>query len=117
MAIRVELLPLAILSELGGIEPLQAVLLESGHDHILGHFQAVEEIVEVFVRFGLAGNLVRWHGTQGAVEIVDGFDQILSEALDGECLGRVDVTAGALLEIAEFGNRAEVFILVVREVG
>jgi hypothetical protein len=117
MAIWVEFLPLAVLREVSRVEPLQAVVLEGGHNDILSHLQTVEEIVEILVFRGLVGNLVRRHSTQGAVEVIDGFDKVLSEALDSKGLGRIDVTAGTLLKIAEIGNGAEVFILIVRKVG
>ena len=51
-------------------------------------------------------------GGKGAVEIVDGFEEVGSEAGDGELTCCVDVAFCALLEVAEVGYGAEVFVLL-----
>ena len=48
---------------------------------------------------------------EGAVEVVDGFDEVFGEFGDGEVFGGLDVAFCAVLEVAEVGDRAEVFIL------
>ena len=50
-------------------------------------------------------------GAEGAVEVVDAFDEVGREAGDGEGAGGVDVPLGAVLEVAEVGYGAEVFVL------
>ena len=42
-------------------------------------------------------------GGEGAVEVIDAFDQVAGEAGDGEGAGVVDVAFGAVLEVAEVG--------------
>lgn len=42
-------------------------------------------------------------GSEGAVEVVDAFGEIASEAGDGEGAGAVDVAFGSVLQVAEVG--------------
>ena len=50
-------------------------------------------------------------GGEGAVEVVDAFDEVGGEAGDGEGAGAVNVAFRTILEVAEVGYRTEVFIL------
>lgn len=108
----VKLLRLA-LHLLAGVEPLQTVLLEGVHEDVLGHVETGNEVKQVLVGLGLDGiKLVRGHGQQRAVEVVNALEEVLGEALDGEVAGAVHVTLGAFLQIAELGDGAEVFVLL-----
>lgn len=60
--------------------------------------------------FGL-GDRFGGDGAEGAVEVVDGFDEVGGEAGDGEGAGGVDVAFGSVLKVAEVGDGAEVFVL------
>ena len=60
-------------------------------------------------------SLVRY-GFEGAVEVVDGFDQVFCEPLDGELTGGFDVAFGAFLKVAEVGDGAEVPVLKCRSI-
>ncbi len=51
------------------------------------------------------------NGTEGAVEVVDGFDKVFGKFGDGEIFGRLNVAFCTILEIAELGDGAEVFVL------
>ena len=55
-------------------------------------------------------------GGEGAVEVVDAFDEVGGEAGDGEGAGAVDVAFGAVLKVAEVGYGAKVFVLEGLEV-
>ncbi len=62
------------------------------------------------IRFVL--NYFLWgNGAKGAVQVVNGFDQVFGEFGDGEIFGRLNVTFCAILEVAEFGDGPEVFVL------
>lgn len=102
MQIRIELLPL-----LRRIEPLQAVLLEGLHQDRLGHLQSIVEVQQVpggaFGVLGVGLQFLRGHGGEGAIEVVDGLDEVFGEPLDGEVLGGLDVALRAFLEVAEVG--------------
>lgn len=102
MGIGIELLKLD-----RGIEALEAVLLQRAHQDGLGHLDAVVQGDEVVV----AGKALAGDGRQGAVEVVDAIDQVRGELLQGEVLGCLDLALGALLEVAEVGNGAEIFVL------
>lgn len=111
--IGIEFLRLAILRLLAGVEALQTVLREGAHEDVLGHLEAGHEIQQVLVGLGLGGvELVGGNGEQGAVEVVDALQEVDGEALDGEVAGAIHVALRALLEVAEVGDRAEVFVLV-----
>lgn len=110
--VRVELLGLAI-NLLAGIEALETVLLEGVEEDLLGHVKTSDEIEEVLVIFSLSsGELVRGHGQQRAVEVVNAVEEVLGETLDGELAGSVHVALVALNEVAGFGDRAEPFVLM-----
>lgn len=104
--VSIELLGLAV-DLLGGIEALEAVLLEGGEEDMLGHVETSDEIEEVLVLFGLSsGELLRGHGQQRAVEVVDAVEEVLGETLDSELAGGVHVALVALNKVAGFGDRA-----------
>lgn len=48
---------------------------------------------------------------EGAVEVVDGLEEVLCELLDGEVGGGLLVAGGAVLEGAELGDCADVLVL------
>jgi len=56
------------------------------------------------------------HCTEGAIEVVDGLDEVVCEAGDGERAGGVDVAFCAVLEVAEVRYAAEIFVLWERGV-
>lgn len=104
--VSIELLGLAV-DLLGGIEALEAVLLEGGEEDMLGHVETSDEIEEVLVLLGLSsGELLRGHGQQRAVEVVDAVEEVLGETLDSELAGGVHVALVALNKVAGFGDRA-----------
>lgn len=107
----------------GRVEAFEAVLLERLHQHGLGHLEAVDEVDKVLVgglsstrcigaSFGgrLFERLLRHHG-QRAVQVVDAVDKVLGELGNGKVAGRLDLALGALLQVAEVGDRPEVFVL------
>ena len=55
---------------------------------------------------GLGGDVC-----EGAVEVVDGLEEVLCELLDGEVGGGFLVAGGAVLEGAELGDCADVLVL------
>lgn len=109
----VELLGLAI-DLLAGVEALQTVLLERAHESLLGHLETVDKVEEFLVLFvALGTELLLGHRQQRAVKIVNALQQVLGEALDGKVASTVHVALGALLQVAELGDGAEVFVLGV----
>ena len=104
--VRVELLA-------GGVETLQAVLLEGVHEDVLGHLEALvqlNDVLELIVLLGRLKPLLGDHG-ESAVEVVDALDQVLGEALDGELAGVLDLALGPVLEVAEVCDGAQAFVL------
>jgi hypothetical protein len=83
-----------------GVEALETVLLEGIHEDVVGHLEAIVQCDEVGV---IGGELFAGHSGEGAVEIVDAFDEIAGEALEGEVFGGLDFALGSLLEIAVVG--------------
>lgn len=109
----VELLGLALYL-LAGVEALQTVLLEGVHKGPLGHLEAVDQVEQFLVVIGAFGTkLLRGHGQQRAVEVVNALQQVLGETLNGKVTSSVHVTLGALLQVTEIGDRAEIFVLGV----
>lgn len=105
MQVGVEFLSLAILGTVGRVESLQTVPLERAHENVLGHFQTRHQFLQVLVLLGRSSTeLVLWHGKQGAVEVVNAFEQVSGEFLDGEVTGGLHVPLSALLEVEEIGD-------------
>lgn len=97
-----------------GVEALQSVLLERVDEDGIRHLDAVVESNEVgIVRL----ELLLGDGTKGAIEVVDRLDEIASEALNGKVFCALDFALSTLLEVAEVGDRAEVFVLLGRVSG
>jgi hypothetical protein len=96
------------LAVLGGVEALEAVLLEGGNEDALSHLQAVVKRDQVLVRID---ELVFGHRGESAVKVVDGIDEVACEALQGEIFCGLDLALCALLEIAEIGDGAEILVL------
>jgi hypothetical protein len=112
--VRVELLGLAI-DLLGGVKALETVLLQGVQEDVLGHLETGDELKEVLVLVGLgSGELIRGHGQQRAVKVVNAVKEVLGETLDGEVTGTVHVTLSALLEVAEVGDGAKVLVLKMK---
>jgi hypothetical protein len=106
------------------------MLLQRLHHYPLRHLQPIVQILQILnlvadFRFR-DGEFLGGDGEEGAVEVVDAVDEVFGEAGDGEVAGGADVAFGAVLEVAEVGDGAEVFVLrglsavsggVPREVG
>lgn len=95
------------------IKSLQAVLLESVHEDVLGHLQTLVQVGQVLQLFGLFFNLELVLGNHGqrAVQVVDAINQVLGEALDRKLACVLDFALGAVLKVTEVGNGTEAFIL------
>lgn len=114
MEIGVELLGLAVLGGLAGIESLQTVLLQSVQQDVLGHPQAGHEVHQLLVGFGhVAVELLRGNGEESPVEVVNALEQVDGEPLNGEIPGILHLTLGAFLQVEEVGNGTHVFVLYV----
>ena len=66
--------------------------------------------MQVFV--GFVGEGFGRHGGKGAVQVVDRFEEVRGEFLDRKLARRAYVALGAVLEVAEVGYGAKVFVLV-----
>ena len=97
-----------LVAGLGGIEALQAVLLQRADQDAVGHLDTLVQRAEVLV---VALELLGGDSGEGAVEVVDGLDEVAGEALDGKVLGGLGLARGALLQVAEVGDGAEVLVL------
>lgn len=107
----VELLGLAI-DQFAGVEALQTVSLKGVHEDVLGHLQASNEVEQVLVLLILgSGELLRGHGQQRAVKVINALEEVLGETLDSELAGAIHITLAALLLVAGIGNGSEVFVL------
>ena len=93
---------------LGGVEALEAVLLECVDQDAVGHLDALVQRGQVLV---VALELLGRNGGEGAVEVVNRLDEVAGEALDGEVLGGLGLARCALLEVAEVGDGAKVLVL------
>jgi hypothetical protein len=89
------------LAGLGGVEALETVLLQSVNENAVSHLDALMQGDQVLV---VALELLGGNGGEGAVEVVDGLDEIAGEALDGKVLGGLCLARCALLEVAEVGD-------------
>lgn len=58
------------------------------------------------------GERLGGHVGEGAVQVVDGLEQVLGELLDGEVAGGLLVAGRAVLEGAELGDCADVLVLL-----
>ena len=96
-----------------GVDALETVLLEGLEEDVLGHLEALVEVDKVLEVLGLllGLELLLGNDAQGTVEVIDRFNEVLGELLDGEVLGLLDLAGGALLEVAEVGDGAEALIL------
>lgn len=98
-----------------GVDLLDAVLGEGLHEDGLGHLEALVEGGEVGLVLGaVAGDGLEGLGgdvAEGAVEVVDGVEEVGGELLDGEGAGGLLVAGAAVLERAELGEEAEVLVL------
>jgi hypothetical protein len=90
-----------LLAGLGGVEALEAVLLQSVDEDAISHLDALVQGNQVLV---VALELLGGDGGESAVEVVNGLDEIAGEALDGKVLGGLCLTRCALLEVAEVGD-------------
>ena len=106
MQIWIELLLL-----LARIEPFQPMFLERLQQYRLRHLQAIVQAHEVFIAIFFADFVCR-DCSECSVEIVDRFEEVFGELGDGEVAGGGDVAFCALLEVAEVGDGAEIFVLV-----
>jgi hypothetical protein len=95
------------LGRLAGIKSFQAMFLQRADQDAVGHFDAVVQGGQV----GVVRELFGGNGADGAVEVVDGFNEVARETLDREVFGALDLALCALLEVAEVGDGAEVFVL------
>lgn len=95
------------------LQAFQAVLGKRLNEDALGHLEALVEVSELLEVLALLFSLelVRGDGGEGAVKVVDAVDEVLGELLDGKVAGGLDLTCGAVLEVAEVGDGAEAFIL------
>ena len=111
------LLPSFLSSE--GVEPLHSVLFQCRHQNLFRHLEACKKVHEVLVGFAGLGVIrvesFRGYSGQGAVEVVDGFNQIDGKSLDGEILRGCDVACCPILEVAEVGDGPEVLVLVAKK--
>ena len=94
------------------------MLLQRLHHYPLRHLQPIVQIPQILnlVTHFLWGDgeFLRGDGGKSAVEVVDAIDEVFGEAGDGEVAGGGDVAFRAVLEVAEVGDGAEVFVLVRR---
>ena len=97
---------------LAWIESFQSMLLQRAHKDVFRHPETGVQVLQVPVC-----RIFRWldsisrYALKRAIEVVDTRDQIVREALDGEIPSRFDVALGSVLEVAEVGDRAEIFVL------
>lgn len=105
MQIRIKLLPL-----LARIEPLEPVLLQRLHQDPLCHRQALVQVDEVLVTV-LSPHLLRRHRGERAVQVVHRVHEVFGKSLDGELVRGLDISFRSLLQVAELGDGAEIFVL------
>jgi hypothetical protein len=100
------------LARIAGIEALKSMLLQRANQDAVRHFDAVVQGDEVCVAV-LFLEFLSGHSAKGAIEVVDGFDEVAGKALDGKVLCSLGFAFCALLQVAEVGDGAEVFVLRV----
>ena len=118
MQVGVELLGLALGGLLRGIESLDTMLFERVHENILGHLQTSDQFHQFLVslRRGTT-ELIRWHGEEGAIKVVNAFEKVHGEFLNSKVTSDFHVTLSALLEVKEVRNGTNIFVLIKREKG
>lgn len=115
MNVGVELLGLAVLSRLTGVESLQTVLLQSVQQNVLGHPQAGHEVHQFLVGLGHFGlELLSGNSKESPVEVVNALEQVDGEPLNGEIPGILHVTLGAFLQVEEVCNGTHVLVLCTK---
>lgn len=92
MFIRIKPLPL-------GIKLLHAMLLQRIHQNGIRHFQPTVQVHEILV---FRGEFFFGNRFQGAVQVVEGFEEIFGEFLEGKVPGGGDFAFGLFLEVAVF---------------
>lgn len=99
-----------------GVQSLEAVLLEGGHEDVLGHLETLVEIEEVLEVLGavLGLELLGGDHAHGTVEVVHAVDEVLGELLDGKVAGLLDFALSAVLEVAEVGDGTQALVLKSR---
>ena len=97
-----------LLASFGGVEALEAVLLQCVDQDTVGHLDTLMQRAQVLI---VALQLLGRNGGEGAVKIINRLDEIAGETLNGEVLGGLGLARCTLLEIAEVGDGAEVLVL------
>lgn len=97
-----------------GAETLEAVLLKGVHEDVLGHLETLVQVGEILdaLRSVLGLELLLGNHSKSSVEVVNAVDEVLGELLDGEIFGGLDLTGGALLQVAEVGDGAQALVLL-----
>lgn len=97
-----------------GVDALDAVLLEGGHEDVVGHLETLVQVNEVLEVARLLGgvDLLLGHHGERAVQVVDAVDEVLCELLEGEVAGLLDLALCAVLEVAEVGDGAQALVLL-----
>lgn len=95
-----------------GIKSLQTMLLQRLHQDGLRHLQPFIEALEFRSSAILPRQRLRRHRRQRTVEVIDALDQIGGEARNGKVARGLDFSSGALLQVAEVGDGAEVSVLI-----
>ena len=86
------------LAGLGGVEALKAVLLQCVDKNAVCHLDTLVQGSQVLV---VTLELLGCYSRQCTVEVIDRLDEVASETLDGEILGRLSLTRCALLKVAK----------------
>lgn len=94
------------------------MLLQRLHQDRLGHLQALVQALEllaaavaIVAAVCSSRERVGGYGQEGAVEVVDAFDKVAGKSRDGEVPRGLHVALGAVLQVAEVGDGAEVAVL------
>jgi len=99
-----------LLARITGVEALKTVFLQRANQNAIRHLDAIVQRDQI--RIPIIGlEFIRGHGAECAVEIVDALDEIAGKALDGKVLCGLCFALGALLQVAEVGDGAEVLVL------
>lgn len=107
----VELLGLA-LNLLAGVKALKTMLLKCVHENVLSHLQTLNKLEEGLILRCLGSiELIRGHGQQRAVKVINALEKVLSKSLDSELASTIHIALSAFLKVTEIGDRAKVFVL------